>query len=1179
MSDIFPPSAAPNVQRLVLQGFDTECCEHLVLEIIDSEGARRWLQQLVDRQWIKHSASGHGSNHPLDAVGSSFVAVSIGFTAAGLRSLGVSETLWRALEERAPAFTQGAVSRAARRLGDTGASAAEYWDAAFAADRAHVLLSIHANTEAELDDTRAKLRSLEPAGRGLRGWDAGYRGQQLTSGVDEHGRRVRMVHFGLRDGIARPGVVAAHRPSQLLKPGELLLGYPNEAGFDRWSKSELGTASEFFRDASFAAFRPVAQDEAAFRKYLDAQVKDPADPSDQALRKYLLAKMVGRWPGGARVLPGELTEPASLPRPGDIDSFDYRDDTLGMGCPFGSHIRRTNPRAGPSVHARPRPLFRRGMPYGPVFDGSTRDVPRGLLGLFFCASLEDQFEHVVGEWINRVPIGPDDRGNAKDPISGQHEDPHTVYDIPRAGAAHLRLTGWEPFLTTRGTLYALFPSLHALSLLARGTAMTEPAMAQVKVSPVPKAERVLQSMVRVASVPPSWRTIERSDTQPASVPTGAIKADTAPPDRFCDLVMEGGITSGILYPPAVEELAKAFRFKNISGSSVGAFAAAVTAAAEYRRRHGSIEGFRTFGALPGRLAEETDGESHLYWLFRPEPSTQRLFRVFVAGLNRTSWSRRLKEGALQALREYAVAAKLGILAVSALFGAGLAILSLVGALGIGFGSLPTVALGVVAVIGAVASYLVLAALGALIGVLLAVARDVVEGLVPNGFGLCKGGPRPEIHQEDSKYPAPQTPTLTESLHDLIQACAGRNKPEDAPLTFKDLWEAPGFPPNWISAGLDRRSINFEVYATNLQHGRPYRFPLTREDDMGRLFYKKQELAPYFPPRVMQHLVGHSRRYVRELVDTEPAEDRVDDDILELPHEQLPIVVAARLSLSFPLLISAVPLWAIDFEPAPPDRRLKRVWFSDGGLCSNFPIHLFDSFIPRWPTFGISLQTRSDVRTNERVWLPPQHDKGRADLRSPCDLSDLPLDRAESAGQRLRRLGCFLSSLWNAPWRWNDTTLMRMPGVRDRVVRVFLREHEGGINVRMRPEAIRQLAEEYGIRAAHAFIKRFIDGPGWREHRWVRFNSLLVALRGRVGSVREAIRQRHHAMPLRDQITAAMVDPPLSGRKEQPITPEQAAELNALLDAIEQFEQAISKAGDTTPYQPMPRPALRIRHPT
>ncbi|KAG1385865.1 hypothetical protein G6F59_017159 [Rhizopus arrhizus] len=30
------------------------------------------------------------------------------------------------------------------------------------------------------------------------------------------------------------------------------------------------------------------------------------------------------------------------------------------------------------------------------------------------------------------------------------------------------------------------------------------------------------------------------------------------------------------------------------------------------------------------------------------------------------------------------------------------------------------------------------------------------------------------------------------------------------------------------------------------------------------------------------------------------------------------------------------------------------WFSDGGISSNFPIHLFDAALPRWPTFAINL---------------------------------------------------------------------------------------------------------------------------------------------------------------------------------------------------------------------------------
>jgi hypothetical protein len=47
----------------------------------------------------------------------------------------------------------------------------------------------------------------------------------------------------------------------------------------------------------------------------------------------------------------------------------------------------------------------------------------------------------------------------------------------------------------------------------------------------------------------------------------------AKPERLCDLIMKGGITSGIIYPAAVCELASTFHFKNICGTSAGAIAA------------------------------------------------------------------------------------------------------------------------------------------------------------------------------------------------------------------------------------------------------------------------------------------------------------------------------------------------------------------------------------------------------------------------------------------------------------------------------------------------------------------------------------------------------------------------------------------------------------------------------
>src|SRR4029453_13270802 len=47
----------------------------------------------------------------------------------------------------------------------------------------------------------------------------------------------------------------------------------------------------------------------------------------------------------------------------------------------------------------------------------------------------------------------------------------------------------------------------------------------------------------------------------------------------CDLVMRGGIASGLVYPRAIAKLAETYDFRSIGGTSVGAIASAGTAAA------------------------------------------------------------------------------------------------------------------------------------------------------------------------------------------------------------------------------------------------------------------------------------------------------------------------------------------------------------------------------------------------------------------------------------------------------------------------------------------------------------------------------------------------------------------------------------------------------------------------
>ncbi len=79
--------------------------------------------------------------------------------------------------------------------------------------------------------------------------------------------------------------------------------------------------------------------------------------------------------------------------------------------------------------------------------------------------------------------------------------------------------------------------------------------------------------------------------------------------------MKGGVTSGIVYPPAISELAKRFAFRNIGGTSIGAVAAALAAAAELGRRK-QIEGtFARLAAIPEELSvsgaiSEIDGAGH-----------------------------------------------------------------------------------------------------------------------------------------------------------------------------------------------------------------------------------------------------------------------------------------------------------------------------------------------------------------------------------------------------------------------------------------------------------------------------------------------------------------------------------------------------------------------------------------
>nr|WP_315232911.1 patatin-like phospholipase family protein [uncultured Albidiferax sp.] len=621
-----------------------------------------------------------------------------------------------------------------------------------------------------------------------------------------------------------------------------------------------------------------------------------------------------------------------------------------------------------------------------------------------------------------------------------------------------------------------------------------------------------------------------------------------PEDRFCDLVMKGGITSGVVYPKAIEQLSHHYRFKNIGGTSAGAIAAAVTAAAEFNRRtNQSRDGFDLLAQLPTELKSEVKpGRRKLLTLFQPQPGTRRLFSILTTALNSQGTAHRILAITFGALRAYWMAT-LGSVAVSVF---------------VGFADGD--------ILAAALTFLVMLA----VSIALSVYWDLTRHIVKNNFGLCTG------LTEDSTQVA-----LTPWLHQLIQRAAGRSE-NDAPLTFGDLWSAPGFPVGrfTVPAGTVRKSINLEMFSTNLGHGRPYIFPLSNDEAeksrfrvKDRLFFTRNDMAHYLPTDVLDWLCAKGRPYRcdsgREGRDPSN-EDAVRLGLIEIPEgKDFPVILAARMSLSFPVLFSAVPMWAINYEQGGL-ASFRRCWFSDGGISSNFPIHLFDGLVPSWPTFGINLEQQIEGR--EDVYLPASYASGYGERWNNFDATT----------NEASRFGGFLLAIVSTMQNWNDNALSRMPGVRDRIARVRLSAKEGGLNLNMESEVIEGVARR-GEKAALQIIERFAalspDGPnkkGWDEQRWIRLGLLLKLIEERAPGVLTALDPEcPHATGFAYLIErTAFPNTELPPGYEQPMSSEQQEALRSMLAALGKLVGTVSEPRCTTSFKAIPKSELRVRPP-
>jgi predicted acylesterase/phospholipase RssA len=570
------------------------------------------------------------------------------------------------------------------------------------------------------------------------------------------------------------------------------------------------------------------------------------------------------------------------------------------------------------------------------------------------------------------------------------------------------------------------------------------------------------------------------------------------PDRECDLVMKGGITSGVVYPPAVLALQQTFRFRCIGGTSAGAIAAAITAAAEYARES---DGFVRLDTLRKELASE----GFLLGLFRPAagaegafdtlkklfleakpvakaaaPSKRKTLASFVAratvalatGFPSATWVGRTLGAAVGVLPVvlvlvgFTLGRPLDALGHS---GWGLALL-LLALLGLGLGGW----------------------LGGLVAAGYELVRVFTSHLPTKGyFGLCRG--------YVSEAPQDQG-ILTPWLTDKIDLLAGRDTKGD-PLTFADLEKKTGAD----GAPLD---IKLRMVTSNLSHGQPYVFPEPRKI----FLFRTDEMSLFFPPRVVRYL------------ERAGGNEGLPAGFFYLPEgDKLPVVFATRLSLSFPILLSAVRLYTVKasaygersrtgaatfaFDPA---QHFQESWFSDGGIASNFPIHFFDAWLPSRPTFGINLadiqregKTADDkIKTDQFTAVPrepldgasdDEPDDGKDQAEGKTEIDDVylphPRDGAKGAPQWKPVVGLpgFLMSMFDTARNYRDTMQSMLPSYRERIVQVRLTPEEGGLNLAMSSSTID------GIGRKGRVAGEKLAGMDFPQHQWVRFRVLMAYL--------------------------------------------------------------------------------------
>ena len=454
-----------DIQGMLTRGYaKLNNTAYVMLKVTDRSKAIQWLKDLlpfVDSG--DHTVKREKTLH-------------LAFAPKGLLALGLHPDN---LNKFPNTFLEGLVTpHRSQTLGDYEENSPENWR--WGKDNnEEILLILHAKTAEDL--TAFLDEQVEFAGKG---------GLNITYTTKGYLGKDNKEHFGFHDGVSQPVIKGSGKKGpeiDMIETGEFILGHKNEHGqfpsspvlvveqgntaLLKDSPTQIGLKDLGF-NGSFMVFREMQQHVERFWNAMERQTLNPDGSVNEAEKQKLAAKCVGRWPSGASLVEYPDADPGGSD---DNDDFNYsKTDPDGLKCPFGSHLRRNNPRDTVRDYdpkqslkiSRRHRIIRRGRSYELKNEKGGLDEV-GLHFICFNTNIELQFEFIQFVWANNNQ--GNNLSNDPDIIIGKmnKDNPNKINSqfTVQAEPVNKFYDGWEPFVNIKGGSYFFFPSISALNFL------------------------------------------------------------------------------------------------------------------------------------------------------------------------------------------------------------------------------------------------------------------------------------------------------------------------------------------------------------------------------------------------------------------------------------------------------------------------------------------------------------------------------------------------------------------------------------------------------------------------------------------------------------------------------------------------------------------------------------------